>query len=357
MSKETMDEPAAKRVDYWKVLAEIKKRRKLYFKVVPVVFVLACLYILCIPRTYQTDTEMIPEAAGEVNAGSSTLSSLASTFGFDMSSMESSDAITPMLYPDLMSDNGFVTSLFSIKVKTADGKVNTDYFTFLAKHQKAAWWNKIQSWVIRMLKPKKKGGGDGKLDPYNLPQGISDLAKQVSSEISIKVDKKTGAITISTTSQDPLVCKIIADSTRKRLEDFITEYRTKKAKRDYEYYKKLTADAHEDYLRQREAYADFADANEGLVLQSYRSKLEELENEMQLKFNAYTSVSAQMEAARAKVLAKTPVFTLIKGAAVPDKASAPKRMVFVLMMTILAIAGVSLYILRDIVLPKKGVNG
>lgn len=351
-----MYEPAVKRVDYWKVLAEIKKRRKLYFKVVPVVFVLACLYILCVPRTYQTDTEMIPESSGDLNSGSGTLSSLASTFGFDMSSMESSDAITPMLYPDLMSDNGFVTSLFNIKVKTADGEINTDYFTFLAKHQKAAWWNKAKSWVIKMLKPKKKGGGDGKLDPYNLPQNISDIAKQVSSEISIKVDKKTGAITISTTSQDPLVCKIIADSVRSRLEDFITEYRTKKAKRDYEYYKKLTADAHAEYLRQREAYANFADANEGLVLQSYRSKLEELENEMQLKFNAYTTMSAQMEAARAKVLAKTPVFTLIKGAAVPNKASAPKRMVFVMMMTILAVVGVSLYILRDIVLPKKGAK-
>ena len=150
-----------------------------------------------------------------------------------------------------------------------------------------------------------------------------------------------------------MVCKIIADSTRTRLENFITNYRTKKAKDDYAYYKKLTDEARADYQKIRRLYGSFSDANEDVILQSVKSKQEDLENEMQLKFNAYTTLSTQMDAARAKVLAKTPAFTLIQGAAVPVKPESPKRMLFVLAWAFIAFIGTTVYVLRDIILPKK----
>ena len=65
--------------------------------------------------------------------------------------------------------------------------------------------------------------------------------------IGISVDKKNDVITISTEAQDPLICKTIADSVRQRLQEFITTYRTKKARNDVDYYAKLTADAKAEY--------------------------------------------------------------------------------------------------------------
>ena len=40
------------------------------------------------------------------------LGSIASSFGFDLGEMQSSDAINPLLYPDLMDDNAFVFCSF-----------------------------------------------------------------------------------------------------------------------------------------------------------------------------------------------------------------------------------------------------
>jgi hypothetical protein len=40
---------------------------------------------------------------------------------------------------------------------------------------------------------------------------------------------------------------------------------------------------------------------------------------------------------------------LVKGASVPLKPSGPKRMIFVLVMTILAFCGTTIYVLRDII--------
>ena len=90
-----------------------------------------------------------------------------------------------------------------------------------------------------------------------------------------------------------------------------------------------------------------------VVLESYHSKQEDLENDMQLKFNAYSALVNQMNAARAKVQERTPVFTIVKGAAVPIKPTAPKRMVFVIIWVFIAFLGISLYVLRDIILPKN----
>ena len=68
---------------------------------------------------------------------------------------------------------------------------------------------------------------------------------------------------------------------------------------------------------------------------------------MQLKYNAYSTMMTQYQAAKAKVQERTPAFTIVKGAAVPVKASGPKRMIFVISMLFLAFIATTLYIAKD----------
>ena len=51
----------AKKIDYKKVFQEIKLRRKLYAIIIPIVFVLSCLYIVCVPRVYAAEAVVVPE--------------------------------------------------------------------------------------------------------------------------------------------------------------------------------------------------------------------------------------------------------------------------------------------------------
>lgn len=88
--------------------------------------------------------------------------------------------------------------------------------------------------------------------------------------------------------------------------------------------------------------------NTDIVLESYSSKKDDLENEMQLKFNAYSAMNSQLQAARAKVLEKTPAFTVIKSATVPTKPAGPKRMIFVAIMLLLSWIATTVYISRDL---------
>ena len=154
-------------------------------------------------------------------------------------------------------------------------------------------------------------------------------------------------ISINTKAQDALISKILADSVRTRLQAFITDYRTSKARTDLEYYKKLMEEAKASYEKARRLYGSYADANSEVILESYRAKQNDLENDMQLKYNNYTAMVTQYQAAKAKVQERTPAFTMIKGAAVPIKPSGPKRMIFVIAMTILAFLGTGFYILLN----------
>jgi capsule polysaccharide export protein KpsE/RkpR len=260
--------------------------------------------------------------------------------------MNGSDAISPLLYPDLMDDNGFVTSMFNFKVEDVDGKISTTYYDYLKNHQKVAWFMYPFKWADQHFSSKENKKQDH-FDPYRLTKRDEKLAKEIRSNIKISIDKKSGVITINTKAQDALICKTLADSIMNRLQTFITDYRTNKARHDYEYYKQLVANAKKDYEKVRRQYGATADADMDVTVKSVELRIADLENDMQLKYNTYSTMCTQLEAAKAKVLERTPVFTVIKGADVPIKPAGPKRMLFVAGMLLLTFIGTSAYILLD----------
>lgn len=84
-------------------------------------------------------------------------------------------------------------------------------------------------------------------------------------------------------------------------------------------------------------------------MESYRLKANDMENEMQLLYNTYTSLQAQVQQAQAKLLMQTPAFTTLQSASVPLKPAGPKRMLFVLGMTFLAFIVVTVYSIRKMI--------
>ena len=166
--------------------------------------------------------------------------------------------------------------------------------------------------------------------------------------IKISTDKKTGIISIATVAQDPMVARMLADATRTQLQKYIIEYRTKKLRNDVNHYQSLVNQAKKEYEKVRKEYGQISDADIDVVLKSVKLKQNDLENDMQLKYNTYTTLMAQLKAADAKLQEHTPVFTTIQGAEVPVKPSGPKRMLFVLEMFISAFIILSVYVIRDI---------
>ena len=117
------------RVDWNAVLKEIWVRRKLFYKTLPLAFILSSIFIFSKPKYYTSEVKLAPEL--KISKTNGSLGVLASSFGIDLNRMQTNDAITPLLYPDLMEDNGFVYSLLNVKVYNQDNNINTTYYDYL----------------------------------------------------------------------------------------------------------------------------------------------------------------------------------------------------------------------------------
>lgn len=323
----------------------IRCRRK-YIMPLLLTFVLSSVFMLCVPRYYKVTVMLAPEYSnGGGNMGG--LSSVANMFGVNLGSMNSSDAITPMFYPDLMRSTDFLVPLMDVQVETADGSFRGRYVDYLTKQQSAPFWTLAMAKVKNMIK-KPEGLNTEKgyrPDPFRLTETEDKIVQGMAASIACNVDKKTDVITITTIAQDPLVAAQLADTVMARLQDFITDYRTKKARGDLEHITSLCEEAHQRYLSKCNEYAHFADAHQDVVLATYRNLQDQLENEMQIAFTAYNSLAQQKLLAESKLQERVPAFTVLQNASVPVKHAGPKRMITVAAMLFLAFFFTTVYLL------------
>ncbi len=350
---EVQQEEEKSSLDVVKMYKDVLKHKWLYVIILPCAFALAAIYALSLPNFYSCTVKLSPEMSGS-KASASSLASLASSFGVNLGSGGAgTEALFPTLYPDLMNSVDFKTSLFPVKVtREEDGKSFT-YYDYLMNEQKKPWWSALLSSLF-----SKEQKPDQKVDPFKLTKEQTAIVKAINEKVVCDVDKKTMVISINVTDQDPLVCATMADSVKTRLQNFITNYRTSKARVDLEYNKKIAAETKARYDKARRLYADFSDANQDVILESVRQKQTELENEMQLQYNAYQQVAAQLLAAEAKVQEETPAFTTLQSATVPVLKSGPKRAQMCLIFVFLAFLGVTAYILykEDDLKPLLGLS-
>ena len=318
----------------------VKKNKKHYLVAFGVSLILGVVVAFSIPKSYMAKTTLAPESSSEGNLGGS-LSSLSSLVGLNMNGMNS-DAIFPEIYPDVVMASDFLVNLSSIKVCSIDKKIQTSLYDYIENYQKQPWWSSVLGVFGKKKESLKKGE---KLNYYHLTTKQSNIIKAIGDAVSCSVDQKTGVITIKATAQDPLIAASLTDSVSTRLQAFITNYRTNKARNDLANIKKLYVEAKRRYDKARQTYASFADANQELVLESYKAKESDLENEMQLQCNIYTQLTTQLQMARAKVIEKTPVYAILQPTTVPYRHSSPKKSIIVLAFLFVGCMGYTAYLM------------
>ncbi len=330
-------------LDFKTIWQALLKYKYLFVKLIAATFIIACVLTLSLPNYYIAGVTLAPEVSGKSSGGG--LSSLASSFGFSLGGMSAGeDALSPSLYPDMMNSVGFKTGLFPIQIHELESDEVFTYFDYLKDHQRKPWWSSAIKAIFQLFS-SSKSGQIAEVNPFMLTKQQAEIIATMNKKIACSVDKKTNVISITVTDQDPLVAATMADSVKQRLQDAITAYRTSKARVDLEYNKKLYEETKAKYDEARHEYAAYADANLDVVLQRDRNKQIELENEMQLRYQAYSTVAAQLQAAEAKVQEETPAFTTLQNATVPIKKAGPGRTILVLLYCFLALLITCIYIL------------
>ncbi len=331
-------------IDFKKIFQDLLKHKMLYAKVLPVAFVLAAIYALSLPNFYSCTVKLSPELSG--SKSTSSLASLASSFGVNLgTSGAGTEALFPTLYPDLMNSVDFKTDLFKVKVRREDDNKEFTYYDYLANEQKLPWWSAGMKALFSIFNSQSSMDESSKIDPFRLSLEQTNIVNAINNNVICDVDKKTMVITISVTDQDPLICATMADSVKTRLQKFITDYRTSKARVDYEYNLKLSREAKARYEQARDRYAAYADSHRNVSSQSAQTKEADLQNEMQIQQQIYQQVVGQLQQAEMKVQQETPAFTTLQSATVPVRKAGPKRAQMCLIFLFLAALGTTAWIL------------
>ena len=293
--------------------------------------VLAGLIIaFSIPREYTTTVKLAPEVKSARASFSGGLGALASMAGISAGGNTGSDAVYPQLYPDVVGSVPFLMSLMDVPVRDKENKTYT-VKEYLLEETGSPWWSIVMGApgeVIGYIRGnKEKSSGDTAGANKNFRLSIEDykLVKALRERVTANVDQKTSIITINAEMQDPLVSAILVDTVVARLREYVTDYRTDKARQDLDYALKLNSEAQQEYYKAQQRLADYIDRNQNLATQSARINKERLENESSLAFNLYNETSLQVQNAKSKVQETTPVYTEITPATVPLRPTSPRK--------------------------------
>lgn len=340
----TLQQPEEQEIDLIELVRKVWVSRKLVFKACGYAVLVGLVVAFSIPKEYSTSVTLAPETGGKSGGGS--MGTLAAMAGISLGASSGEDALSPELYPDIVSSTPFLIGLFDVKVKDQKDKIDTTLYAYLGEYQRGPWWGAITSapfkalgWVLSLFKNKEEEGGTAKIDPFRLTRNEAAIAGALSSRISVSVDKKTGVTTLSVTMQDPLISASLTDTVMRCLQNYITDYRTNKARHDLAFTEKLYKEAKDNYTAAQSKYASFVDANQNIILLSYRAEQERLQNEMNLAYNVYTQVAQQLQMAKAKVQEITPVYTVVQPASVPLRPAKPNKVMILIGFIFLAGVG------------------
>lgn len=337
-------------IDLMEIFRKIIDIRKTLYKAALVGVIMGIIVGISIPKKYTVNVTLSPEM-GTSKEGNG-LAGLAASFLGANATGENVDALNISLSTDIVSSTPFLLELFDMKVPYSE----TDTLTFESylDKQSTPWWNYIIDFPGMMFEAAKLWlvGDEDVTNNKRFKKSIIELTSDESRKINYLqknifavVDKKTAITNISVTLQDPKVAAVVADSVVCKLQEYIINYRTSKAKDDCNYLEKLFNERRYEYYIAQKKYADYVDTHDNLILQVVRAEQERLQNDMGLAYQVYSQVANQLQIARAKVQEVKPVLAIVEPAVVPLKSSGMGIKVYALLFPLITILGVLIWLL------------
>ena len=303
-------------IDLMDILRKIIGIRKKIYKAAGIGVIIGIIIAISIPKQYTVEVTLSPEMGSTKGGG---LSGLAASFlGSGATMSDGTDALNASLSADIVSSTPFLLELSVMEIPASENKKMT-LNTYLDE-ESSPWW----SYIIGL--PSMVIGGVKSLFIKEDEETISDRGNQGTIELSKKesqkietlkkmiiasVDKKTSMTTVAVTLQNPKVAAVVADSVVGKLQEYIINYRTSKAKEDCIYLERLFKERQQEYYVAQKRYADYMDSHDNIILQSVRAEQERLQNDMSLAYQVYSQVASQLQVARAKVQEEKPVFAVV----------------------------------------------
>ena len=288
---------SAEDVSLLELLTPLVRHRRLLLGIPIVLGLLAGLISLVLPSVYTATTTLTPVSTSSGGGLSgSALSSLMGLAGQLGVSTGGSGAISPDFIADVLKSREVLTA--TLESRFRNGPAAAGQLPLLD--------------ILRV---------PGRTEPVRLGRGVRELM----SAVQTGVDHSTGIVTLSVKARDPRLAADIANQMRVILNTFNLERRQSQSHEQARFTKERLMEAEAD-LRQAEAdQLRFLQANReyrGSPLLEYEGS--RLQRAVDLRQEVYVSLVKAYDEARISEVRDTPVITTIDSAVAPDRRSAPR---------------------------------
>ena len=296
-----------------------------------------------IPQQYAATIKLAIEDSPKSRSGS--MGALAGMMGLNVDAAGGVDGINSDIYPEIIASTPFLMELADLRFAFEGDSITVA--EFILEHQKKPWWSHVLSapstlWGAMFAQP------DTTTVRFNRDKQQA-FRYVLASKIVAGPDKKTGVYTVVVTTQNRAATTVLSEHMVDVLQDYMTRYKTGKARLDLEGKQKMYAEAKQAYYAADSLYALAVDRNRNLISESARIKLERLKNEQTLAYSIYQQLATQVETAKLKLQEDTPIATVIEPVYTPHQPVSPnKTMIIVGFMLVFVLVGAGVYVVKAI---------
>jgi len=337
-------------IDIIALLKTVWSGRKLVVKSVAVFFIIGCIVALSSPVIYTSQTTFVPQTSDDQMSAPKGLGSLAGLVGIDLNSVgSSSDSyLSPLLYSKIADSEEFSILLLSEQLISLEGETLTikDYLT-----KDAGGFNLIgfiKKYTIGLFSSDSPEAdlSNPTLDTYNfISVEDFELITGLREKFSIELNEKEGYIKVIVTDEDAFMSSQLVSLVTKNLQSRIIALRTNKIKERLEYSKEQYDIKRREFEILQNRVAQFKDSNKNISTAMFLSQLEKLQSEYSLQQNILMTLASEYNNNKIKLNKDTPIFSVIDEVYVPNRRSAPKRSMIVIIWVFLGIVLAVGYIL------------
>lgn len=340
-------------IDLWELVRKIWLGRVIIVKSVIILILIGLLVAFGSSETYTSEVKILPVTQQQSSLGG--LGGLARQFGVGSGMNNTRDGIPPTLYPDIIHSTQFLRQLLNMEVSLPDENRKVTLRTYYLEHQEESLLNVLQKYTVKLpftvlSSIRERNTSENELslneNPIIATNGVKSQVFKLSSEelqllralrsvINSSEAINTGVITIRIEMGDSVIAAEVAMRVVEQLSEYVTNYRTEKAKLDVEFISDRYEEAKSRFNEAQLELAKFSDENRGNLTAVARITQQSLQSNYSLTFNLYNSMSERLEEARIKLQEETPIINILEHASVPDSRTSPKRAQILIIYTML----------------------
>lgn len=300
-------------------------------------------------KEYTASTTILPQTQGKSKLGGS-LGGLAAMAGIDLGSMNSESGISPLIYPKIINSIPFQLELLQTPLSIKGHKKPVTYKKYYSDIYSPGLLGYLKIYTIGLpdlILNAFKGKKIGKIESTQdktiiiISSEENSLIKDLSSKISIDVNKTEGYITISANMPEAKAAAQLVFQAQQLLQATIIDFKTQKSSEQLKFIEARYAEKQKIFMAAQQKLANFRDRNQNVGTAIAQSQLQNIQSEYDLAYGVYSELAKKLETQQIQVKEDTPVFTVIQPVSVPLEKSKPKRSMILFIWTFLgAIVGV-----------------